>query len=402
MAGSCYTRGVLNKYARLVGSAARGALFTSDNRRVQILPYGSSKASETDVVIHEARLGHESLQESSDLVADNLAMSLGDEEIIDLLYRHLLGRESDPDGRANLMEALASGADLRTVLAGFVESPEYQALHKDSQKKTRVCQEVAATARAAMARSPQVLDIGAHGMDGGDHAYSPLWDYGEVDVIGFEPQSDRAIERIQEDSEDIARSGETRIFPVALGDGNKADLHINNVDATSSLFAFNRNLVDQFDGLAELETVDVVPIETTKLDEVDVSLPIDLMKLDVQGAELSIVQSASHCLNHTAVVHCEMEFGEIYKGQPLFHEVDRELRMSGFELIDIFPIHYSFSDVSESKTKDVLLWADVVYFAKTNDRQLLLSQALCAAAIYEKPNLASHCLALAFAVSSSD
>ena len=46
---------------------------------------------------------------------------------------------------------------------------------------------------------------------------------------------------------------------------------------------------------------------------------------------------------------------------------------------------------------DRLLWADAVFFRESDDADVLLAQALAAAAVYAKPTLAAHLLGRALA-----
>lgn len=49
--------------------------------------------------------------------------------------------------------------------------------------------------------------------------------------------------------------------------------------------------------------------------------PPDLMKLDVQGFELEVLNGGRHALAHATAVICEVSFIEFYKGQPLFADL---------------------------------------------------------------------------------
>lgn len=59
---------------------------------------------------------------------------------------------------------------------------------------------------------------------------------------------------------------------------------------------------------------------------------IDILWMDVQGAELLVLAGLGDMLERVAFIHMEVEFFEIYKGQALFPEVDRLLRERGFRL----------------------------------------------------------------------
>jgi FkbM family methyltransferase len=60
--------------------------------------------------------------------------------------------------------------------------------------------------------------------------------------------------------------------------------------------------------------------------------PIDFIKLDIQGAELEVLQGGPETLDHVLAIVTEAEFVPLYKGQPLFGDVDAHLRSAGFML----------------------------------------------------------------------
>src|SRR5438105_4406586 len=75
-------------------------------------------------------------------------------------------------------------------------------------------------------------------------------------------------------------------------------------------------------------------VVTRRLDDVLPPGPVDFLKLDVQGAELMVLQGGPATVAAAAVVHCEVEFSPIYAGQPLYADIHRALADHGFALID--------------------------------------------------------------------
>jgi FkbM family methyltransferase len=62
-------------------------------------------------------------------------------------------------------------------------------------------------------------------------------------------------------------------------------------------------------------------------------LPLpSLVKLDVQGFELSVLRGAACCLERASAVLTEVSFRELYQGQCLFHDVVGFLAERGFAL----------------------------------------------------------------------
>jgi FkbM family methyltransferase len=105
-------------------------------------------------------------------------------------------------------------------------------------------------------------------------------------VIGFEPLAERLQQR-----EAAEGGGSLVLLPYAIGDGARRVLHVNNDDATSSLFPLNKPLCAKFEGLHTLRTVRRVEVETRRLDDVLPTGPVDFLKLDIQGAELLALRS---------------------------------------------------------------------------------------------------------------
>ena len=59
---------------------------------------------------------------------------------------------------------------------------------------------------------------------------------------------------------------------------------------------------------------------------------IDLMWMDIQGAELLALKGAEDFIENVSLIHLETEFFPIYKNQPLFSEIKKFLNKKGFRL----------------------------------------------------------------------
>ena len=308
------------------------------------------------------------------------------EEYVEALYELCLGRSPDPAGLAAWSAELRATRDATAVLSGLLSSEEAQLrrqmMHPD-------CTDLAATALAGLNRRPRVVDVGAQSLGDGTHPYSPLADVTPIDIVGFDPLADRLSER--QASESVA--GSLELLPFAIKNSETHTLYINNDDATSSLFPLNTGHDAAFNHLSALKTVRTEEVQTRRLDDVLPAGPIDFLKLDVQGAELMVLQGGHRSLGVSAVVHCEVEFAPIYTGQPLYPDVHTELAHHGFQLIDlIVPGRYHYLTKSGRATPDRLLWADAIFFRETDHVETLIMQALIAAAVYIKPSLAEHLL----------
>lgn len=89
---------------------------------------------------------------------------------------------------------------------------------------------------------------------------------------------------------------------------------------------------------------------------------IDFIKLDAQGADLPIMQGAGAYLSDILAVQMELQFIELYEGQPLFHEANQFMLESGFELLDLEPSRWlnRHADASRQETGR-LVQCDALY-----------------------------------------
>jgi FkbM family methyltransferase len=63
------------------------------------------------------------------------------------------------------------------------------------------------------------------------------------------------------------------------------------------------------------------------------SIPeIDVLWMDIQGAELKALKGLKEKISKVKIIHLEVEFIEIYKNQPLFKNIDKFLTANNFTL----------------------------------------------------------------------
>jgi hypothetical protein len=123
---------------------------------------------------------------------------------------------------------------------------------------------------------------------------------------------------------------------------------------------------------------------------------MDLLKIDVQGAESQVFEGAAARLRDCLMVWTEVEFVPLYRDQPLFGDVDRQLRSHGLEF-------HSFVGTGQRHLagwagvpfprrggRQQMLWADAVYLPALERRQGLEDGSLARLALLAHAVLAAY------------
>ena len=170
----------------------------------------------------------------------------------------------------------------------------------------------------------KVVDIGANPIDS-TPPYMQLLKAGDADVVGFEPNRD-ALEKLNR-----ARGLNETYLPHALGDGATHTLHICGAPGMTSLLTPNPQVLNLFHGFPQWgKVISTEIVKTVRLDDIAETAGVDLVKIDVQGAELMVLRNGIERLRTTLVIQTEIEFLPMYIDQPLFADVDTFLRGQGF------------------------------------------------------------------------
>lgn len=196
-------------------------------------------------------------------------------------------------------------------------------------------------------------------------------------IYGFDADAD-ACEASNSDLEAQPINWTEKHIPLALANSvGESTLYVTKHPMCSSLYPPNEPYLERFSGLSELVNLDFyVGIETTTLDEFCQSEgieEIDFLQIDVQGAELQVLQGASQILGQSILaVQAEVEFSHLYKNQPLFADVDIYLREQGFTLFDLNNAYRlrSISPIRSTVRAGQLLWGDAFYFRDLIDESL--------------------------------
>lgn len=143
-------------------------------------------------------------------------------------------------------------------------------------------------------------------------------------------------------------------------------LHLAKAQSASSAFEPNWDVLKRFPEADRFETLQTVPVRVDCLDhqlQENGFSDADFVKVDTQGTELSILQGGQQALRGALFgVEAEVEFLPLYRGQPLFSDVDAYLRGFGFQLFDLRPVFWKRTrgrDVGGSKGQ--IIFGDALY-----------------------------------------
>jgi FkbM family methyltransferase len=244
-------------------------------------------------------------------------------------------------------------------------------------------------------RLTAIVDVGANPIDSSP-PYKTLLDHGRCRVIGFEPQP-AALRSLN------ARKSELEIYlPHVVGDGKPGVLKVCRASGMTSLFTPNPRVLQNFPGFPDWgQVVEEVPVGTLRLDDIAEIEWLDFLKMDVQGAELSVLRNGHERLKSTVAVQTEVSFVPLYKNQPTFGDIDLELRRLGFIPHCFVEIKKKLIAPLEGKTPhegiNQLLEADILYTRDfTNPEQMTPEQlkhlAILAHHCYSSFDLAANCI----------
>jgi len=152
----------------------------------------------------------------------------------------------------------------------------------------------------------------------------------DVRIIAFEPLAD-AASRFRK----LLSSPDVELHRVALGSARaERTLHVADRSDSSSLFPLSVNQTRAF-GVKPVRTENVpVEIGADVVDVESLKRPI-LLKIDVQGGELSVLQGFENALHRIDYIYVELSYVPLYEGQPLAAEIVSYLARNGFMLAGV-------------------------------------------------------------------
>ena len=171
-------------------------------------------------------------------------------------------------------------------------------------------------------------------------------------ILSFEPLPDCH----EELSAPLSAIPGSKVFPVALGESaGTVPMNRSRFSPCSSLLPGTERLGEDYPDAAIVEPIDV-PLQ--RLDDVISGEQLDrsiLVKLDVQGFEISVIRGARDVLSRAAIVVVEVcFFRKLYNGQPLFDEIYCALTELGF-------VYMGNAEQHSRKTDGRIVEADAIF-----------------------------------------
>lgn len=152
-----------------------------------------------------------------------------------------------------------------------------------------------------------------------------MLEQGLCTVVGFEPLVE-ALTALNK-----SKGPNETYLPYILGDGGDHTLYLTRRPGMVSLLKPDAEHLQAFESFAASGTIEATMQTTTvRLDDLAEVEHVDLLKLDIQGAELSVLENATRQLSDAVMVMTEVSFVTLYEDQPTLGDIDTELRRQGF------------------------------------------------------------------------
>jgi len=181
--------------------------------------------------------------------------------------------------------------------------------------------------------------------------WAPIQDYAEL--LLFEPHRESYV-KLKELSINLGLSNQWHIFQKAVSDkSGSRDLYLFNVPTGSSLLPPDANIISKDDQYVYPLTKEKV--DTIRLDEACAEIGcdyIDLIKIDVQGTELDVLNGlGKHGLNNVIAVEVENIIRPYYMGQTKLNDLYQLMERHGLQLFDLKSCKLKLNDY---KHKDII------------------------------------------------
>lgn len=198
--------------------------------------------------------------------------------------------------------------------------------------------------------SPTIFDVGAHK---GESVLFFKHIYPTASIYSFEPEPSN-FEALSL----VARTHKSLAFNLAIGDSDETvDFYRQSLSHLGGLVPINKDSTDSL-GYAAKAKNEKIKIRKIRLDtfvKENNVVHIDVLKIDVQGFEVGVLQGSLEALKLTDCVTVEISLYDFYRNERYsFLKVEQLMALAGFCLWD-------FSKVSKNPKNLRTDWVEVVY-----------------------------------------
>jgi FkbM family methyltransferase len=172
-----------------------------------------------------------------------------------------------------------------------------------------------------------ILDVGANA---GQFALAAALHFPEAKIYSFEPLPD-VFDQLLENTN---RKQNIKVFNCALGNRNGRIPFFRNeyTRLSSSLKIHDKNNHLRYNQ----DLTSLTEVELVKLDDLvtllDMKSP-SLLKIDVQGMEIDVLNGCTNLLPRIDFILCEAALVKLYDNQPLFDDIHCFMRNTEYELV---------------------------------------------------------------------
>ena len=204
--------------------------------------------------------------------------------------------------------------------------------------------------RRLLARpDPVILDVGAHHGESVEF-FKSIFPQCEIRSFEPDPQSFAALRSVAD------RVG-TKAYNTAVSDkSSRVDYYAQDLSHLGGLYPINRDSVDSL-GYAKSASNTKITVQSTTLAEFMSTSGIsevDLLKIDVQGAEEDVLKGAGDALRVVKNISVECNLFDFYGTSKSLYGVESIMHAHGFGLWDIYKVSKNLKNWRTD-------WAELVY-----------------------------------------
>jgi len=191
-------------------------------------------------------------------------------------------------------------------------------------------------------KAPVIFDVGAYSGETAIH-YNELFPNSKI--YSFEPFP-TSFKRLKENMVDYKN---VKIYNKGLGAySGKSQFHSNGFAPTNSILATDDGASDTWGDTDLMQTKNVIDVDITTIDKIveeEGIEKIDILKMDVQGAEYMVIDGAKKSIEKGIidVIYTEIITMPSYKDQKRLDEIIDMYVSNGFELFNFYNYNYTTS-----------------------------------------------------------